>query len=65
MELSGYEYLKTFRTVLMPKYVPLLGWLFNRVFAKLPLINRLCFIQVIVARLDPLSFRKPSTLKSP
>lgn len=50
LELSGYEWLKTYRVVLFPKYIPLLSELINRLVAKLPLVNRLCLIQILVAR---------------
>ena len=53
LQLSGFEFLKTYRAILFPKYIPVLSWLMNRVLAKVPLINRLCFVQVIVARLSP------------
>ncbi len=50
LELSGYEWLKTYRVVLFPKYIPLLSEFINRLVAKLPLVNRLCLIQILVAR---------------
>jgi SAM-dependent methyltransferase len=53
LTLSGFEWLKTYRTALFPKYVPLLSALINRVVAKLPLIGRLCMIEVLVARAVP------------
>jgi hypothetical protein len=53
LTLSGYEWLKTYRTALLPKYVPLLSAFLNRVVAKLPLFGRLCMIEVLVARLIP------------
>jgi glycosyltransferase involved in cell wall biosynthesis len=51
--LSGFEWLKTYRTALLPKYVPLLSEFMNRVVAKFPLIGRLCMIEVLVARPVP------------
>ncbi len=53
LTLSGFEWLKTYRTALLPKYVPLLSAFMNRVVAKLPLIGRLCMIEVLVARAIP------------
>ena len=50
LELTGFEWLKTYRTALLPKYVPLLSAVLNRFVAKLPLIQRLCMIEVLVAR---------------
>jgi SAM-dependent methyltransferase len=53
LSLAGFEWLKTYRTALFPKYVPLLSAFLNRVLAKLPLLSRLCMVQIIVARLKP------------
>ena len=50
LTLSGFEWLKTYRSALFPKYVPLLSAFMNRVVAKLPLVGRLCMIEVLVAR---------------
>jgi len=50
LAITGYEWLKTYRLILFPKYIPLLSPLINRLVAKLPLINRLCMVQVLVAR---------------
>ena len=53
LTLSGFEWLKTYRSALFPKYVPLLSAFMNRVVGKLPLIGRLCMIEVLVARAIP------------
>jgi hypothetical protein len=53
LTLSGFEWLKTYRTALFPKYIPLLSTFINRVMAKLPLIGRLCMVEVLVARPAP------------
>jgi len=53
MKLAGFEALETHRIVLFPKYVPLLSTFLNRFCARLPLLNRLCMTQVVVARLLP------------
>jgi len=53
LTLSGFEWLKTYRSALFPKYLPLLSAFMNRVVAKLPLIGRLCMIEVLVARPIP------------
>jgi SAM-dependent methyltransferase len=50
LELTGFEWLKTYRTALFPKYVPLLSAFLNRFVAKLPAIQRLCMADVLVAR---------------
>jgi SAM-dependent methyltransferase len=53
LTLSGFEWLKTYRSALFPKYVPLLSAFMNRVVAKLPFVGRLCMIEVLVARAIP------------
>jgi SAM-dependent methyltransferase len=62
LELTGFEWLKTYRTALFPKYVPLLSALLNRFVAKLPLVQRLCMVEVLVARPIPKPL-DPATLK--
>lgn len=62
LELTGFEWLKTYRVALLPKYVPLLSALLNRFVAKLPLLHRLCMVEVLVARPVPAPV-DPATLK--
>ncbi len=50
LTLSGFEWLRTYRTALFPKYIPLVSAFINRIVAKLPLIGKLCMIEVLVAR---------------
>jgi len=50
LELSGFEWLKTYRVILFPKYLPLVSAFLNRIVAKLPRIQRLCMTEVLVAR---------------
>jgi SAM-dependent methyltransferase len=53
LKLVGFESLRTYRICLLPKFVPLLSALANRVLAKLPLLDRLCMVEVLVARPIP------------
>jgi len=53
LTLSGFEWLKTYRTALIPKYVPLFSAFMNRIVAKLPFLRRLCMVEVLVARPVP------------
>jgi SAM-dependent methyltransferase len=53
LKLAGFEALGTHRIVLLPKYVPLLSGFLNRFCARLPLLNKLCMTQVVVARMVP------------
>jgi len=62
LELADFEWLKTYRVALFPKYVPLLSALLNGFVAKLPLLQRLCMVEVLVARPVPKPV-DPATLK--
>jgi hypothetical protein len=62
LELTGFEWLKTYRVAFLPKYVPLLSAFLNRFVAKLPLLNRLCMVEMLVARPVPTPV-DPATLK--
>lgn len=53
LQLTGFELIRTYRAVLMPKPLPLLGPLINRGLARLPGINRLCMLTAVVARPRP------------
>ncbi len=49
-ELAGLEFLRTYRTILFPKWLPFFSWFVNRCIARLPWLDRLCMIRVLVAR---------------
>ena len=53
LNLTGYEWLKTHRIVLFPKYIPLLSEFLNNFCARLPGLNALCMLEVHVARRMP------------
>ncbi len=48
--LEGLEMIKLERKLLIPKYLPVLGYVFNRIFANLPGIRTLDLINFITAR---------------
>jgi len=50
LSLTDFELVRNYRLVLVPKFIPGLSWFFNEVLARLPLINRLCMVNVVVAR---------------
>lgn len=50
LQLEGYQLIKVERKLLLPKYVPILNFLFNKVLANLPLINHLNLVNFMVAR---------------
>ncbi|MEI6428724.1 MAG: glycosyltransferase [Pseudanabaena sp. ELA607] len=53
LTISGYTTVKTGRRFLAPKNLPLVSFLVNRYLAHLPLLNRLCLTQYVVARPVP------------
>lgn len=50
--LSDLQVVKTERRLLFPKYIPFLSWVLNRL-GTLPLINKACLSQYVVARALP------------
>lgn len=50
LQLAGFESISKQKKMLLPCYIPLLSWFSNTFIANLPLINRLCLIELIVAR---------------
>ena len=53
LHLTGFEWLKTYRIILLPKRIPLISSFLNRFVARLPGIDRLCLINILVARPSP------------
>jgi len=58
LDLAGYERVRTYRRILLPKWIPLLSYLFNDLLAFLPGLRRLCLVQVTVARPKPVPRRE-------
>lgn len=54
LEISGFEWLRTYQVVLVPKWIPLLSEFFNRFVARLPGLSRLCMVNVLVGRPAPI-----------
>ncbi len=48
--LAGFETVKRDNFLLFPKYLPGFSFLLNRIIGRLPLLNRLCFLNLLVAR---------------
>lgn len=48
--LNGFETIKKGHSVLLPKYIPLLSGLCNRMLVKLPVLKKLGLVEYIVAR---------------
>jgi len=49
LALSGFQTVKTGRRCLVPVFIPFFSWFFNTIIAHLPLINRLCLVNYIIA----------------
>ena len=50
LQLENYQLIKKERKVWLPVYIPVLNFLFNRIFANLPVLNKLGLVNLIVAR---------------
>lgn len=50
LTLEGFEPVKVDRKLLLPLYIPVFNWLFNKIIANLPLIHHLNLIFFVVAR---------------
>ena len=50
LELEGFQTIKTEEKILFPKYIPLINFIFNKLLANLPLLNKLCLINFVVSR---------------
>lgn len=48
--LNGFEVIKKGHSVLVPKYIPILSSLCNRVLVKLPVIKKLGLVEYVVAK---------------
>ena len=53
LELENFEVIKTGQRFLLPFYIPVFSYLINRYIANLPIINKLCLTQYIIARPRP------------
>ena len=50
LELSGFDTIKTGRRFLFPKFFPFISWFYNKYLAFLPLFNKLCLTEYIIAK---------------
>ncbi len=48
--LEGYESVKLERKLLLPKYIPIIGFIFNRILGDLPVVNHLDLIHFLTAK---------------
>lgn len=61
VKLSNLRPLRTHQILLFPKYIPIISWFFNDILARLPGLRRLCLIQVLVARPEPIAGKEEET----
>lgn len=50
LNLKGFETIKIIRKLLFPKKIPIINFIFNKGLGNLPIINKLCLINFIIAR---------------
>ncbi|MCY7349519.1 MAG: bifunctional class I SAM-dependent methyltransferase/glycosyltransferase family 2 protein [Cytophagaceae bacterium] len=50
LDVAGFDLIRTGKKLLLPVYVPVLSWFFNRYVANLPLFNYFGFVTYMVAR---------------
>jgi hypothetical protein len=57
LDLEGFEVIIHSKKLLVPRKIPILDTLFNKILAQIPFFNQLCLIEFIVARLKPNHFK--------
>jgi len=50
LEIEGFSIVNNYRKLLLPKYIPFLNMLFNRLLVNMPFINSLGLVNFIIAR---------------
>ncbi len=50
LELEGYQVIRIERKLMLPKYIPVFNFIFNKLLANLPFISRLDLVNLIIAR---------------
>lgn len=51
-EIEGFQVLSDSQKLLIPKYIPLLNFIFNKILVNLPLINQLGLLTIMTARVE-------------
>jgi SAM-dependent methyltransferase len=51
LEIEGFQLLTSSQKLLLPKYIPLLNFLFNKILVNLPVLNHLGLLSIISARI--------------
>lgn len=60
LDLAHFEVVTESERLLLPRAVPVLSWVANTILAKLPLLRRLCLVQIAIARPRPYERREYS-----
>ena len=60
LSLAGFQTIRVGYHLLFPLRIPLLSAFFNRILANLPLLRKLCLVQVVVARPAPVTVPEES-----
>ncbi|MBN1449222.1 MAG: glycosyltransferase [Bacteroidetes bacterium] len=53
LDLAEFDIIRKNKKILLPVWIPLLSWLFNYIFANLPLLRHMCLLEIVSARLRP------------
>lgn len=53
LHLADFDVVRRHTAILCPVYIPVVSWLLNDLVARLPLFDKLCFVQAYVARPRP------------
>jgi hypothetical protein len=61
LQISGFDVVRNSRKLIFPLYIPFFSNWFNRIFSNLPLFNKLCLLNFVVARPEP---KEPLTAAS-
>ncbi len=52
LEIEGFKVVTSTQKLLIPKYIPLLNLIFNKILVNLPLINDLGLVTILTARIE-------------
>jgi ubiquinone/menaquinone biosynthesis C-methylase UbiE len=50
LEIEGFEIVKKEYKILLPIYIPVIGFIYNRILSNVPVVNKLCLVRFIIAR---------------
>lgn len=50
LQIEGFEIIKKEYKISLPVNIPVIGFIYNRIFSNLPVINKLCLVRIVIAR---------------